>query len=78
MIDEKLITEFIPANVLEHHINTWPYARLNDKIRAALRRYLATGMFTSTELPENAPRLYIVNSYFDPQKMGYEVIARIL
>ena len=77
MIDENIITEFIPANALEFPMNTEPKARLDDKLTKSMRRFLSSGSF-SGEIKENTPRLLIINSFFDPQKMGYDVIARIL
>ena len=78
MIDEKVITQFIPAQALEAPINTHPYARLDDKLKTAFRRFLSTGSFTEGIIAEDAPRLYIIKAYFDSHKMGYDVIARIL
>lgn len=78
MIDDKLITQFIPAKALEIPINTTPESCLEDKIKKAMRRFLASGSFTEGEIVESTPRLLIVNNYFDPKRMGYNVIARIL
>jgi hypothetical protein len=78
MIDDKIITQFIPAQVLEDPKNTHPYARLEDKIKTALRRYISTQSFIEGDIVETTPRLIIVNNYFDPKRMGYDVIARIL
>lgn len=78
MIDDKLITQFIPAQVLEDQKNTHPYARVEDKIKTALRRFLTTESFTEGDIVETTPRLFINKVYFDPKRMGYDVIARIL
>lgn len=78
MIDEKLITHFVPAQAIEAPVNTHPYARLDEKIRTAMRRFLSSGSFTEGEIVESTPRLIIVSYYFDPKRMGYDVIARIL
>jgi len=77
MIDEKLITQFIPANVLEHPSNTYPDASFEDKIRLSIRRFISSGSFTGPII-ENSPAFFISKCYFDPQKMGYDVILRIL
>jgi hypothetical protein len=77
MIDDKIITEFIPAVVLEHPVNTYPEASFNDKVKMAMRRFLSSDDFTG-DIVEEAPRLMIIKSYFNPNKMGYDVIARIL
>jgi len=71
MIDDKIITEFIPAQIIEHPQNTYPEARFEDKLKNAI-----SNMLFKDE--EKRPRLLIINQYFDPQRMGYDVIARIL
>lgn len=78
MIDESLITEFIPARSIEAPLNTYPDARLTDKIKLAMRRHLSNGNFEDGEIHEKTPKLIINNYYFDPKRMGYDVIARIL
>lgn len=77
MIDDKIITQFVPAVVLEDPVNTHPYARKDDKLKTAMRRFLSSNSHTG-ELVDDAPRLLIMKSYFDPVRMGYDVIARIL
>lgn len=77
MIDNKIITQFIPAVVLEHPVNTHPQARTDDKLKIAMRRFLSSKSHTG-EIVDETPRLLIVKSYFDPTRMGYDVIARIL
>lgn len=71
MIDDKIITEFIPAQVIEHPENTYPEATFEDKLRNAISNTLFRDK-------EERPRLLIINQYFDPKRMGYDVIARIL
>ena len=71
MIDDKLITQFIPAQVIEHPDNTYPEATFEDKLRNAIINILYRD-------EERRPRLLIINQYFDPKRMGYDVIARIL
>lgn len=71
MIDEKLITEFIPAKLIEHPENTYPEATFEDKLRNAISNLLFKDQ-------EDKPRLLINKAYFDPKRMGYDVIARIL
>lgn len=78
MIDEKIITKFIPAQVLEYPANTYPEATLEDKIRLSFRRFLKSNSFVEGDIVESTPRLLIINKYFDPKRMGYDVIARIL
>lgn len=78
MIDQKIITHFVPAQAIEAPINTHPYARLDEKIRTAIRRYLSSGSFTEGDIVETTPRLIVLKNYFDPKRMGYDVIARIL
>lgn len=77
MIDDKLITQFIPAQVLEDPKNTHPEASFEDKVKLAMRRFLSSNSHTG-EIVENTPRLMINKYYFDPKRMGYDVIARIL
>lgn len=77
MIDDKLITEFIPAKYIEHPANTSPDARFEDKIKMAMRRFISSKSYTG-DIKENTPRLLINKYYFDPSRMGYDVIARIL
>ncbi len=71
MIDDKIITEFISAKSLEHPENTYPEATFEDKIKNAISNILFKD-------EETRPRLLIINQYFDPKRMGYDVIARIL
>lgn len=71
MLDDKLITEFIPAHVLEHPLNTYPEATFEDKLRNAIINILFKN-------EARRPRLLIINQYFDPTRMGYDVIAIIL
>lgn len=71
MIDDKLITQFIPAQVIEHPENTYPEATFEDKLRNAINNILFKDK-------EERPRLLINKAYFDPTRMGYDVIARIL
>jgi hypothetical protein len=78
MIDENIIVEFVPAQVLEHPKNTHPGGKTEEKIRRAIRRFIQNNSFTEGEITENAPRLIIINHKFIPQRMGYDVIARIL
>lgn len=78
MIDEKVITHFVPAQAIEAPLNTYPEAKQNDKIRLAIRRFISSGSFSDGEIIEKTPRIAIISKYFDPQRMGYDVIARIL
>ena len=71
MIDESIITQFIPAQIIEHPENTYPEATFEDKLRNAISNILFKDK-------ETRPRLLIINQYFDPTRMGYDVIARIL
>lgn len=78
MIDESIITEFIPAKSIEAPLNTYPEARLSDKLKLAMRRYMSNESFEDGEISEDTPKLLIKNYYFDPKQMGYNVIARII
>jgi hypothetical protein len=71
MIDDKIITEFIPAKIIEYPENTYPEATFEDKLINAISNLLFKDK-------EYRPRLLIINQYFDPQRMGYDVIARII
>ena len=71
MIDESIITQFITAQMIEHPENTYPEATFEDKLRNAISNILFKDK-------ETRPRLLIINQYFDPKRMGYDVIARIL
>jgi len=74
----KTITTFVPAQAIEALINTHPYARLDDKLKSAIRRFLSNKSFTEGDIVETTPRLFINKVKFNPKKMGFDVIARIL
>ena len=78
MIDENLITHFIPAQAIEAPLNTHPDFKFEDKIKTAIRRYISSGSFTDGSISETTPRLLINKCYFDPKRIGYDVIARII
>jgi len=74
-MEDKLFTEFVPAQAIEAPVNTMPNAHLIHKVELALRRYLSNGSYTDGEIkPENS-KIFVSKCYFDSQKMGYNVIA---
>ncbi len=77
-MEDKLITQFIPADVIEAPLNTKPGASLNQKIEMAIRRYMSNESFTQGDIKEEIPQLFISRCYFDPVRMGYDVIAMLM
>lgn len=77
-MEDSLITLFVPGNVIESPLNTFPGASLEDKLKMAMRRYLTTNSFTEGEIKEYSPKIFINKVYFSQIDMGYNVIARII
>ncbi len=77
-MEDKLITLFVPGNALESYNNTYAGAKIEDKLRLAMRRYLQNKSFTQGNILGSTPRIFIDKHYFDPNKIGYDVIAHLL
>lgn len=77
-MNDSLITLFIPGNVIESTLNTFPGATLEDKLKIAMRRFLSCQNFITGEIKESTPQVFINKVYFSQIDVGYNVIAKIL
>lgn len=77
-MEESIITLFVPGKALESVNNTFPGATIEQKLQAAMRRYLSNNDFFEGQIKDSTPFLFINKHYFDPQEMGYNVIAHLV